>query len=61
MESAARMTVLKLDALGHEQLNFPIIAFILPVSISIYGLLGLDFLSNHILTLDFKIGEITFI
>ena len=59
VESAARVTVDKLQALGQERPNFSVIAHTLPSTASIDGLLGLDFLRNHVLTLDFVNGDIT--
>ena len=59
VESASRVSISKLQALGQERENFPVIAYTLPPTASIDGLLGLDFLRNHILTLDFQRGDIT--
>ncbi len=59
VELTSRVTINKLEALGQERLNFSVIARTLPPSASLDGLLGLDFLRNHILTLDFQKGEIT--
>lgn len=59
VESAARVSVDKLEALGQERQRFPVIAHTLPPSATIDGVLGLDFLRNHILILDFQKGEIT--
>ena len=61
VESAARVTVDKVEAFGQERLNFSVIAHTLPPSAAIDGLLGLDFFRNHILTLDFTKGEITLV
>lgn len=58
VESAARVSIDKLEALGQVRLNFSVIAHTLPPTASIDGLLGLDFLRNHVLTLDFQNGEI---
>jgi predicted aspartyl protease len=59
VESASRVMVDKLEALGQERLNFSVIAYTLPPTASIDGVLGLDFFRNHVLTLDFQNGEIT--
>ena len=61
VESAFRVTVDKLEALGKERLNFPVIAHTLPPTTSVDGLLGLDFLRNHVLILNFQNGEIALI
>ena len=59
VESAARITVDKVEALDEERQNFSVIAHTLPPTASVDGVLGLDFLRNHVLTLDFQKGEIT--
>lgn len=59
IESAARISVDKVEALGQERLNFAVIAHTLPPTAGIDGVLGLDFLRNRVLTLDFQNGEIT--
>jgi hypothetical protein len=56
---APLLTVLKLSALGHDHVNFPVLCLALPPSASVDGLLGLDFLRGRILTLDFQAGQIT--
>lgn len=50
----------KIYSLGAVKQNLPIFVHNLPSSAQIDGVLGLDFLRGHILTVDFKIGEITF-
>ena len=47
-----------LGCLGESRDNFEIFAHDLPASPRIDGVLGLDFLRNHRLTLDFRAGEI---
>jgi hypothetical protein len=44
--------------LGKEKSNFLVIAHDLPPTASIDGVLGLDFLREHIVTIDFKQGFI---
>lgn len=61
VESAARVTVERVEALGRERLNFAVIAHTLPASASIDGVLGLDFLRDRVLTLDFQKGEISLV
>ena len=61
VESASRVTVEKLEALNQERANFSVVAHTLPPTALIDGVLGLDFLRNHILTLDFRAGEITLV
>ena len=61
VEVAARLDVAKIEALSQERLNYSVIAHTLPPTASIDGLLGLDFLRNHVLTLDFQNGEVTLV
>jgi aspartyl protease family protein len=56
-----RLPVQKLSALGQERIDFQVVAHTLPVSAAIDGLLGLDFLRGHTLTLDFANGLITLV
>jgi predicted aspartyl protease len=48
----------RLSALGQHRFGFSIIAHTLPTNSAVDGLLGLDFLRNHILTIDFPTGRI---
>jgi hypothetical protein len=59
VEATTRLPVDKIEALGQERLNFSVIAHTLPPSASVDGVLGLDFMRSHVLTLDFQNGEIT--
>lgn len=59
VEFAPRIVLKKLRSLGHERKRFPVICHTLPPSASIDGLLGLDFLRNHVLKIDFKKGRLT--
>jgi predicted aspartyl protease len=49
----------RLGALGQHRFGFPVIAHALPASSTLDGLLGLDFLRNQALTIDFRAGQIT--
>ena len=53
-----KFTIEKLMALGKEKTNFQIIAHDFPPTSSVDGVLGLDFLRDYILTVDFVKGEI---
>ncbi|MDQ3813112.1 MAG: retroviral-like aspartic protease family protein [Armatimonadota bacterium] len=56
------VTVVSVDrivALGQEHTNFPVLCHTLPPSVEVDGVLGLDFLRGHVLTVDFINGEIT--
>src|SRR4051812_8904459 len=48
----------RLSGLGQHRFGFPVLAHALPASPAIDGLLGLDFLRSHVLTIDFRVGEI---
>jgi predicted aspartyl protease len=56
---APRITFAKIEALGQERRNFPMLCHIWPTSARIDGILGLDFFQGHKLTIDFQIGLIT--
>lgn len=52
------ISVEKLKALGKEVTDLSVTAMKLPASATIDGVLGLDFLRGHKLTIDFPKGEI---
>ncbi len=54
-----RLVLTRLTALGQHRIGFPVLAHPLPPSAGVDGLLGLDFLRGHSLTLDFRGGLIT--
>ena len=56
---APLLSAYRLNALGKDRLNFPVVGHTLPSTASMDGLLGLDFFRGHILTLDFVHGQIT--
>ena len=58
VETAARISLLKITALEQDRDNFSVIAHTLPPSASMDGVLGLDFFRGRVLTLDFQQGEI---
>lgn len=53
-----KITIKKLTALGKSKEDFLIIAHDLPPTASVDGVLGLDFLRENVLTVDFVKGEI---
>ena len=55
----AEVSLLGLDTLGMNRLNYPILAFNMPGPDDLDGVLGLDFFRDQVLTLDFQKGEIT--
>jgi predicted aspartyl protease len=58
VEYAPRLPVNKIEALGQERVNFPVVAHTLPPTASVDGLLGLDFFRGQELKLDFRQGVI---
>jgi hypothetical protein len=52
------LPVSRLTALGHDCLNLPVLGHTIPPSTSADGVLGLDFLRGHVLTIDFQTGQI---
>jgi hypothetical protein len=49
----------RLGSLGQNRFFFPVIGHTIPVSYGINGLLGLDFLRDQALTIDFRTAQIT--
>jgi len=49
----------RLSALGQHRIGFPVLAHALPTASAVDGLLGLDFLRNQVLTIDFRAGHIS--
>jgi predicted aspartyl protease len=56
--SVPKVRIEKLTALGKEKSDFLVIAHDLPPTASVDGVLGLDFLREKVLTVDFKKGFI---
>ncbi|MEM1294833.1 MAG: retropepsin-like aspartic protease [Verrucomicrobiota bacterium] len=54
------ITVSQFSALGQQHLDFSVTAMDLPENATIDGVIGLDFLRNSVLTLDFRKGQISF-
>ena len=55
------ITLSRISALGQEQTDFSILAHALPPTSTIDGVLGLDFLRGHLLTVDFRIGQLSLV
>ena len=51
---APRLPVSRIGALGQEKTEFPVLAHTLPPSAGIDGLLGLDFMQERTLRVDFR-------
>jgi predicted aspartyl protease len=54
-----RVVLTRLTAIDQHRVGFPVLAHALPSEAGVDGLLGLDFLRNQVLTLDFRGGLIT--
>jgi len=59
VEFAPRIVVQRVEALGREQTDFPIVCHTLPPSAAVDGVLGLDFFRGACLILDFRKGLVT--
>ncbi len=60
VEFAPRVVVARIRALGQKRSDFPVLAYTLPPSTSVDGLLGLDFLRGQVVRLDFREGNVCF-
>ena len=58
VESAPRLVIEQLTALDRVMKSFAVVAHTLPPTAAIDGVLGLDFLRENVLEIDFKRGEI---
>lgn len=58
VEFAVRISLLRITSLGQQRNDFPVLAHTLPPSAGVDGVLGLDFLRRHLLTIDFVNGEL---
>jgi predicted aspartyl protease len=59
--SVPRITLNRLSALGKHQIGLGVLAYDLPTAADADGLLGLDFLRDQILTIDFRAGAISLV
>jgi predicted aspartyl protease len=57
--SAPKIIIQRVDALSQSRTSFPVLAYTLPKSSGIDGLLGLDYLRHRTLAIDFHSGRIT--
>jgi predicted aspartyl protease len=57
--SVPRVILTRMTALGRTRIGMPVLAHTLPTRVSVSGLLGLDFLRDQLLTIDFRTGQIT--
>ena len=58
VEFVPRVLLDKIRALEQERTDFPVLGHTLPSSAGVDGLLGLDFLRDQQLTLDFRTGRV---
>jgi predicted aspartyl protease len=58
VEFVPRVTVEKIETLGEERLESPVLCHTLPPSAMLEGLLGMDFLRGCRLVLDFRSGVV---
>ncbi len=58
IETVAETTLDKIEALDQQRLTFPVLAHTLPEGARVDGLLGLDYLRNRKLEIDFRLGRI---
>ena len=59
VEYVPRLPVVRFKALGQERKNFLVLSHTLPPSAQVDGLLGLDFLRDQELIIDFRNGLLT--
>lgn len=59
VEFVPRIGVEKVEALGQERRNFPVLCHTLPPSATVDGVLGLDFFRRQRLVMDFRTGVVT--
>ena len=57
--TASVFILTRFGALGQNRFPFPVIGHTPPAGYGIDGLLGLDFLRDQVLTVDFRLGQIT--
>jgi hypothetical protein len=57
VQTVPKVILTRLTTLGQLRFGFPVLAYSLPASASVSGLLGLDFLRDHVLTIDFRTGQ----
>jgi hypothetical protein len=59
--SVPRVALTRLTALGRHRFGFPVLAYTLPASGSVRGLLGLDVFRDGVLTPEFRAEQITLV
>ena len=59
VEFVTLIAIQQVEALDLERRAFPMLCHTLPPTASVDGLLGLDYFSEHRLTIDFRVGMVT--
>ena len=59
VESSAIVEIKRIVALGHDRQSFFVLSHKLPPTLSVDGVLGLDFMRGLSLTIDFRTGQVT--
>ena len=59
VETAPRISIHRIDALGQTRHSFPVLAHTMPLSGRVSGVLGLDFMRGYRLIIDFRAGCLT--
>jgi len=59
VEFVPQVIVERVEALGQERCDFPVLCHTLPPSATVDGVLGLDFVRGQRLVIDLRAGEVT--
>ena len=59
VEFVPRIVLQKIEALGQERQDFPMLCHTLPPNATVDGVLGLDFFRGWKLIVDFRAGQVT--
>jgi predicted aspartyl protease len=54
-----QLSITRIEALGQARNSLPVLCHTFPPTVTVDGLLGLDFLRGFLLTVDFRAGRIT--
>ena len=59
--AAPLISLPSMEALRQTRSDFAVLAHDLPVTSKVDGVLGLDFMRGHLLTTDFRIGQLSLV
>jgi predicted aspartyl protease len=59
IKTVPRIMLNRMSALGQHQIGLRVLAYDLPLAADADGLLGLDFLRDQVMTIDFRAGAIS--